>query len=149
MNSRKKMIFYGFINAVFMYLIYPLNRIFDVITVFLGAPYIAGYIIIYIVHIIVNVFFVYLLTRKNSEDNLITWIHISIGSVLGSIGTMIIFLMYSDISDNWLKYPYGGAEIPFRLTTVLSHMQYFLIVIIYILFVYELSKKLYKFIIKH
>lgn len=139
----KKLFIFGFFNSVWMYLFYPINRLLSLMSDFVGNLYTLVFLFIGVIHIFINIL-VYSKFIKNSEnDSNLKWITISKGGVIGSVVTMIV-LMCVSLTKVYQEYTYIKCPIPFHLTRV-SDLKYFIFVIIYTLFLYELSRKVYKF----
>lgn len=146
MTLRKKLTVLGFLNAVYMYFTYPLCKVLEVYADFFdgisGAICTIAFILTYGVHIFVNIKAITSFDLSDVNDSFDDLKSLIKGIVIGSISTMVVLLIIS-IFNTPFKYFYTGIDIPFKLLTSVLHAEYFLVSIVYIVFVYELSKRLY------
>lgn len=146
MNMYRKLNLLGFINAMYMYITYPWYKALEVYCDFLGdsAGFVCviAFIIAYAVHITVNIIAVHQIKPLYEKESFKDWISVFKGTVIGSIVTVIILLILSIFKTPY-HYFYIGIEIPFKLVTSIFHLEYFVVSVIYTIFVYELSKKIY------
>lgn len=140
---KKGLFLFGFLNSVLMYLLYPVYRLLEIASVAYGSLYTLVFILVCVIHIIVNIL-VYSIFIKNKEKDLNTkWLTVSLGGSIGGIATMIILLCIS-LTKIHQEYTYIKSAIPFHLNYV-KDLKYFLFVLVYNLFLYELSRKAYLF----
>ncbi len=140
----KKLFMFGLFNSVWMYLIYPINRLLGVMSDFVGSLFTLVFLFIEIIHIICNILLYYKFIKNNEKNLKSEWLIISKGGVIGSIVIMIVLLCIS-ATKTFQNYTYINCPIPFHLNKV-EDLKYFLFVLIYSLFLYELSKKVYIFL---
>ena len=142
---KSKLIAFGTINACLMYLLYPCFGVLKVLNDFYGVLFTFVYMIVLIIHIAINVFICFR-TYKQDKQAPSSWRYIIIGVIIGSICTIIALLGISATSE-FQRYIYLNSTIPFRITYI-DDLSYFLFVMVYILFIYEMSNKIYRHINK-
>lgn len=144
MNEKKRVIVYSIFNMIILYLLYPINQQLMVLNDFFGDKYsILIYLVIYFIYIFLNVEIYFIFLKNGYLNSLVIWRYICLGSILGSIITLIALVLISTKYE-FQSYPYLKYTIPFDIRE-LSNLQYLLKNIIYIIFVYELSEKIYKY----
>lgn len=138
---------FGLFNSIWMYLVYPENKMLEVGNDFLGISFTIAFLLGCVVKILINVFIYSKAIKYKGEVTIHNWLTLVKGGFVGSLGTMVILLGIS-MMKTFKEYPYISCEIPFRLTSV-EDLRYFLVVILYVLFLYELSRKIYIFFAKN
>lgn len=141
--KNKKFIF-GMVNSVCLYLIYPLNKLLEVLSSYVSVIFSLFFFGLWFLHIIINIYIYYKFIKDEMEPLITDWVTIGKGVIIGSLGIIAILLVVS-ITATFKKYTYLNCEIPFRLIQV-EDLRYFLFVIVYNIFLYELSNKVYKYV---
>lgn len=145
MSEKKKICIYAIINVIILYLIYPINQALILLHDFSTNKYIIllYYLLIHLLYIFVNIFIYVLFLKNGTLDSLVKWKYICLGSTLGSVIILLALLVIS-MKYEFQKYPYIECIIPFDLTNIYA-LKCFITNIIYIILIYELSEKIYKY----
>lgn len=104
-KAQIKMIFFGFFNIVILYVFYQQSQVSN------WAIYIHSrlsptiYILGMLIFFSVDIFIAYLLIKKNHLSSNMKWFYVIIGTILGSIITLGVLLLWSSIGEFGV-YPY-------------------------------------------